>query len=334
MSNSVSQKVLERVAEEPALPKSLEREIVKLQEELLPGSEQWKRFLEIFLLSFGALSIVAGAIFFFAYNWADLHRLGKIGTAVSLFVIATGIAVFQKPDTIQWKISAMTASLFIGVNLALLGQIYQTGADAWQLFFWWSVLALPFGVVVRFMPLWMFLTIIGQTTLSLLSVQWFGGSMLWFHGLPLTILFIFLSYYQKGELREKYRNYRTTVGAFLTVWYSGIASYTFIFYGRDVIGHWDSEQLGMVWVNPIFSLAFTIWIYHFFLTVRQNRAITALMTAGIGWNLFLFLNHNLFGWEVMYDSLFFFTLIILGACTFAVIKVIKLCDSRWEGDDE
>lgn len=48
----------------------------------------------------------------------------------------------------------LAGTVFIGVFFAVFGQIYQTGADAWQLFAVWAVLMLGFLWVSRFYALW------------------------------------------------------------------------------------------------------------------------------------------------------------------------------------
>jgi uncharacterized membrane protein len=39
--------------------------------------------------------------------------------------------------------------------MALFGQTYQTGADPWQLFFYWAVLMLPWALIGRFTSIWL-----------------------------------------------------------------------------------------------------------------------------------------------------------------------------------
>jgi uncharacterized membrane protein len=46
-------------------------------------------------------------------------------------------------------------SLLTGALLALAGQVYQTGADTFELFAWWALLILPWVLVGRFSPLWL-----------------------------------------------------------------------------------------------------------------------------------------------------------------------------------
>ena len=47
------------------------------------------------------------------------------------------------------------AALLTGALLALTGQIYQTGADAFELFAAWAVTVVPWVIVARFAPLWL-----------------------------------------------------------------------------------------------------------------------------------------------------------------------------------
>ena len=49
--------------------------------------------------------------------------------------------------------SCVLLSLLTGALLALSGQVYQTGADTFELFAWWAVLILPWVLVSRFSPL-------------------------------------------------------------------------------------------------------------------------------------------------------------------------------------
>src|SRR5436190_1504561 len=74
----------------PALPEGgLERAF-----ELCTGSPPegpWRRFLATVFLWLGLLQVLAGVIFFFAYNWARLHRFAKLGMLLGA-VIAAALA--------------------------------------------------------------------------------------------------------------------------------------------------------------------------------------------------------------------------------------------------
>src|SRR5690606_16273414 len=93
-------------------------------------------------------------------------------------------------DFSTFGILASLASVAVGGLLALVGQIYQTGADPWQLFLLWAVLLLPWLVLVRtvFMGVLcglllnlaaaLHLDIFGGHFLFNLSLAWMAASLL------------------------------------------------------------------------------------------------------------------------------------------------------------
>lgn len=54
------------------------------------------------------------------------------------------------------KAALLAASLLVGALLALAGQIYQTGADTWELFAVWALMVFPWVAASRFSALWLF----------------------------------------------------------------------------------------------------------------------------------------------------------------------------------
>jgi uncharacterized membrane protein len=54
------------------------------------------------------------------------------------------------------KLLLLAASTLVGVYIAVFGQIYQTGADSYELFTGWAFLIFPWVALGRFMPLWIF----------------------------------------------------------------------------------------------------------------------------------------------------------------------------------
>lgn len=57
-----------------------------------------------------------------------------------------------------------------GVLLAVIGQIYQTGADSELLFAGWALLALPWVVIARAPWVWLFWLVLLNTSLALFLV--------------------------------------------------------------------------------------------------------------------------------------------------------------------
>ena len=92
-----------------------------------------------------------GLIFWVAANWEDLGRTGRFVLIQAVFVLAClGALVFSAARAPLLLI----AMLAIGGLFAYFGQTYQTGADPWQLFAVWAVLALPLCLVARSDVLW------------------------------------------------------------------------------------------------------------------------------------------------------------------------------------
>ena len=56
-------------------------------------AKAWLRFVQAFTLTLGSGLMLAGIIFFFAYNWELMHRFVKLGITVALILAVISIAV-------------------------------------------------------------------------------------------------------------------------------------------------------------------------------------------------------------------------------------------------
>ena len=133
---------------------------------LAPAAAAWDQWLDR-LLAFGAAVLLAAALIsFFAYNWAELDRFAKIGLAVAALGSSVLAAMLLPPRSTGWHAALLAAALATGALFALIGQIYQTGADAWELFAAWAVMMLPFVLVSRSLPLWVLWLLVGNLALA------------------------------------------------------------------------------------------------------------------------------------------------------------------------
>jgi uncharacterized membrane protein len=120
----------------------------------LPTVSQWRRFLDRVLLWMGSVMLASAAIFFFAFNWDQMGRLAKIGL-VEAFLVAALVLLWRLGlERASGKATLFAAALLASGLLALIGQIYQTGADPWELFAVWAAAILPWALVARLAPLW------------------------------------------------------------------------------------------------------------------------------------------------------------------------------------
>ncbi len=114
----------------------------------------WKLWLDRGLLSLGVALVLAGIGYFFAHNWDHLTNNDKLGLAGGAVLVSLVGATWAGLDRFPGKLLLLAASALVGVYLAVFGQIYQTGADTYELFTGWAFLIFPWVALGRLMPLW------------------------------------------------------------------------------------------------------------------------------------------------------------------------------------
>ncbi|GHC23422.1 DUF2157 domain-containing protein [Aidingimonas halophila] len=148
---------------------------------LYPSGRGWLIFLDRLLLWLGCLALVCSVLFFIAYNWADMGRWLRFGLVEAALVLSVAAYWIVDGRGVVAPVALTSATLLLGVLLALFGQVYQTGADPWQLFAIWALLILPWTLVARFAVLW----ILWLALLNLAILLYF---QVW--GSPFGILFV------------------------------------------------------------------------------------------------------------------------------------------------
>jgi len=122
--------------------------------ELLNPRRLWTVWASRLLLILGAALILAGIIFFFAANWNSFSGMVKLGGIEVGLVVCLAGAWLYGLERLSGKVLLLGAGVLVGVFLAVFGQEYQTGADAWDLFAQWSILIFGWVLLARFVPLW------------------------------------------------------------------------------------------------------------------------------------------------------------------------------------
>lgn len=135
--------------------------------------EFWSRWSLRALLALGAGQFLAGVVFFFAYNWNDLSDVAKFAIVEGALTIAVLAAILAGIDRAFGQTLLVAASVLTGVLLAVIGQTYQTGADAVDLFIAWAALILPWAIVSRSAVHWLIWIVVAETALAL-----YGGQVL------------------------------------------------------------------------------------------------------------------------------------------------------------
>ncbi|WCL47659.1 DUF2157 domain-containing protein [Leptospira sp. GIMC2001] len=158
-----------------------------LKESVYRPFVSWAFFLRIFFLSIGVSFVALAIVFFFAYNWASLHKFIKIGIIESLLLLICGLIVFTKWNDVVKNILLTSISLLVGVLFGVFGQIYQTGADAYDFFIGWTICISIWVVISNFSALWLLYIGLINTSIYLFFEQTQNGI-----SDNLIFLFIFL----------------------------------------------------------------------------------------------------------------------------------------------
>jgi len=157
----------------------------------------WFAWAQLTLLLVGSALVLAGVIFFFAYNWAAMGHFLKFGL-LEMAILGTLAGTFRAGlDRLSGKILLLSASVMVGVLLAVYGQTYQTGADAFELFAGWAALILGWVLISDFAALWVIWLVLVNT----------GGILYWKqvvdvhdNGTYYEILFILLALHDGAAL--------------------------------------------------------------------------------------------------------------------------------------
>ncbi|WP_397474176.1 GDYXXLXY domain-containing protein [Pusillimonas sp.] len=148
-------------------------------------------------LALACLLLASGTVCWVAANWPHATALQKLAGAQLLLVALVLGAVWRAgfhdarlsvdavPGKHNFSMAAHLAALAgvaCGVLLALIGQIYQTGADAWTLFLAWAVLLVPWLLAMRTVFLALLLAVVLNTGLALFLDTHAGGILPSFGG--------------------------------------------------------------------------------------------------------------------------------------------------------
>lgn len=223
----------------------------------LPAPADWQRFVEHLLLWLGTVLVAAGVGFFVAYNWQDLGRFEKLALVQGLVVAALAAVGWKGLDRPAGRAALFGAALLVGALLALVGQIYQTGADTFELFAAWGLAILPWVLVARFAPLWMLWLGIANLAIVLYYTT-FGGLLGLLFG-PERLLWVLFAFNT----------------AALVLWESLAAAGV-----RWLAGRWATRLLALV--SGALATALAIWALVDWRTISTSGWAVPLWLAWLG----------------------------------------------------
>jgi uncharacterized membrane protein len=237
---------------------------------ILPSRADWRAFLAHLTLWLGTVALAAAVIFFFAFNWDDLGRFAKFGLVEAAIVAGLLVCWWVDLDGMVGKAVLVLLSLLTGALLALSGQIYQTGADTYELFAWWAALILPWVLVSRFTPLWLlWLAILNLSLLFYFQRFGEGDGLLWsLFGLNTLALAAWEAGHRAGLawLRDE--------------WPPRLAAIASAFSATALIV-WAIFGGGSQGENVLAALAYLAWLGCLYLWYRHVRMDLFMLAAGV-----------------------------------------------------
>ena len=198
---SHARRTIEQLLQQNILPlKNAEAAAIHL--EIYPSKRTWLDFFDKALLIIGAVALVLSLVFFIAYNWQNMGKIGKFALVEGALVITIALYAalsFRRQFQLIRQLLLLIASIITGSLLALFGQVYQTGADTWQLFFGWAILITPWVMIARFPALWLLWLGLVNTCLALYldvaNLQFINYSLQNVSQVAILALFNFIAFY-------------------------------------------------------------------------------------------------------------------------------------------
>ncbi|MGE9311823.1 DUF2157 domain-containing protein [Niabella sp. CJ426] len=291
-----------------------------LEAHVYNNKEAWQKFLQLFFITLGIGFTVAGIIFFFAYNWASLHKFAKIGLVEALIMVTTGLIFLPKLNANTRNIILTGAAALVGVLFAVFGQVYQTGANAYDFFLAWVVFITLWAVVSNFAPLWLLYLLLINTTVILYTQQ---VAKDWDEIFIFTLLFVVNALVLFGFiLLSKYKKDLHAPGWFLNT--IALASVTYATIGM-VIGVFEGNAGSFPFLVLFTIVAFAVGILY------GLKARKLIYLSIIPLSMIIILSALLLKTSDYGSMLLFVCMFIIGSVTL-VIKGLLSLQRQWNNE--
>lgn len=336
---SQSRRTLEQLLKQGALPLS-KADAAARQLKIYPTKFAWLAFFDKAALIIGSVALVLSLVFFVAYNWQDMGKMGKFALVEGALVITIALYValsFRKRFVFIRQLLLLIASIITGSLLALFGQVYQTGADTWQLFFGWALLIIPWVVIARMPALWLlWLGLVNAVTLTYIDsslffmIDYFGE--FWQFALVTIVNFIafclWLLCLEKSGLRSRRTASPHTSLHWSTYVVGLLSTYTITY--LTITTFFDNQN------TLLFLVALSLWIgwaafmyWRFYKRHIDLLMLTYLCGSIIALIVFILGKALLGNFDA--GSLLLLALILIGSSSYAIVwlrKVARLNDEH------
>ena len=163
----------------------------------------WQKYLALLFLLLGAGFFSSGVVSWIAANWDYFSKFQKLYATqfwlTASLVLALVFYVRESKRLAGDGVKTVSSIfffitvVFVGALFALIGQIYQTGANAWELFALWSVFQIPLLLILPNVGSALLLAATVNVTLWLYSNTFHLDELTPYLFMGLNLLFVILS---------------------------------------------------------------------------------------------------------------------------------------------
>lgn len=167
---------------------------------------------------FGFTLLAVSMLYLVAANWFMLPQTIQLGIPQVLLLLSAICSLLVVKHDFLVQCLHTICGLMIGLSLAVIGQIYQTGADSYLLFLIWSILLLPW-LYRQNIGVFLLLCIVSQIALFLFFKQTFWGDQYPELFLVCIHLFALIQFYFCIRYYPKLRYLFLVWFAILSIWH-------------------------------------------------------------------------------------------------------------------
>ena len=271
----------------------------------------------------GCALIAVSILYLTAANWFMLPQFFQLAIPQLFLLLSAVTSIFLVQHDYLVQCLHTISGLMIGLSLAVIGQIYQTGADSYLLFLIWSILLLPWLYRPN-IGVFTLLCIVSQLTLFLFFKQTF-----WADEYPVTFLFSlnFLSLFQFYFCLRCYQKLRYLFVLWfgiLSIWHMVLFLYgdSNLAFATAMIFTWTDLKIAYL-ISSFFLLS--VALTYFYRKRDQLCSVLSAVGLGITFTLVIFKWMNSLFRESEVLGLFLIALVVFAwfaLITFLLIKFI------------
>ena len=271
----------------------------------------------------GFALIAVSILYLTAANWFMLPQFFQLAIPQLFLLLSAVTSIFLVQHDYLVQCLHTISGLMIGLSLAVIGQIYQTGADSYLLFLIWSILLLPWLYRPN-IGVFTLLCIVSQLTLFLFFKQTF-----WADEYPVTFLFSLnllslFQFYFCLRCYQKLRYLFVLWFGILSIWHMGLFLYgdSNLAFATAMIFTWTDLKIAYL-ISSFFLLS--VALTYFYRKRDQLCSVLSAVGLGITFTLVIFKWMNSLFRESEVLGLFSIALVVFAwfaLITFLLIKFI------------